>query len=129
MSDENPHKPTKKGRNRAFTIILIVLCLTAIGTSVFFFIKYRQATHTEEAANKQLVEQIGQTLQLPDETPTVVTVTDRDKLTNKSLADHVQNDDKLLVFGNAKKLIVYRPTAKKVIDILTFQSTKDVLAN
>lgn len=129
MAEDQAAGTHKKQRKpRIILILLIMICITASGASIFFFIKYREASSTEEAAKQQLVGQISQTIQLPDETPAVVTVADKTKLTNKALAARLENNDKLLIFGNAKRLVIYRPSTKKVIDMLSFQNGTDVPA-
>ena len=130
MSEDQPapHAHKKSRKMRVSTILLILLCLIASGASVFFFTKYRQASSTGEAAKQQLLNTLGKTIELPSETPAIVTVTDKDKLTNKALAARLENNDELLIFGAAKRLIVYRPSIKKVIDMLTFQSNTEVPA-
>lgn len=87
------------------------------------FYKYHQSQNTEQARQKKLVASLSQTIDLPDGTPTIVTVSDKDKLTNKTLADRVQNQDLLVIYGSTKRIIVYRPSTKKVIDMFSFATT------
>ena len=50
-----------------------------------------------------------------------VPVADKQKLNNPALAAVVQNGDKILIYGQAKRLIVYRPSVHKIVTMLTIQ--------
>lgn len=51
----------------------------------------------------------------PDEVPALITVTDASKLTTPFLKQ-AQDGDKILVYQNAKKVIIYRPNIDRVVD-------------
>jgi len=104
------------------------LILAIIG-GVFAFTKY-QATQTELTKLKQnpqsvaqqevkdLVAQVGKIVELPTgETPTVATITDKSKLTDQQFFANAQNGDKVLIYVQAKKAYLYRPSTNKLIDI------------
>jgi len=110
-------------------ILLTVLCLVGAGTSVFFYQKYRQTQQSTEAKQRTILSRIGQTVALPAGTPTAVTIVDKDKLSNKTLAARVQNQDILFIFGQAKRIIIYRPSMERVTDMLTFTSQADLPKN
>lgn len=68
--------------------------------------------------NTDVVAKVGQLVMLPDgDTPTVATVTDPEKLKSQAFFANAQKDDKVLIFENSKKAILYRPSINKVIDI------------
>jgi len=126
MSEDND-----KSRKRAFhiskvTITLVICCIIAIAASVYFFMKYQESQNTEASANAKIVEKVGKTIELPAEAPVLVTVADKSKLTNKQLATKVENDDIMLIFAKAKRLVVYRPSTDKVADILSFNATEEL---
>jgi hypothetical protein len=58
---------------------------------------------------------------VPNETPVITTVLDKTKLTNKSLATHATNGDRLYIFSKAKRIMLYRPSTHQVVDMLTIQ--------
>ncbi len=59
----------------------------------------------------------------PSETPEIATIKDASKLTNSALAQKAQNGDVLLIYGKTSQIIVYRPALKKIVDMLTIQTT------
>lgn len=67
---------------------------------------------------KKVVAEVGKLIDLPaDETPTVATVTDITKLKDQPFFAKAKNGDKVLIYTNSKKAILYDPIAKKVIDV------------
>jgi hypothetical protein len=79
-------------------VFSLLLCLFA-GAAGYFYYKYKQATRTVDIKEEiaQLVETIGAVMELPsDETPTLATVTDREKLTDQPFFE-VGNGDKVLI--------------------------------
>jgi hypothetical protein len=62
-------------------------------------------------------QEISKYIEVPaNETPTVLNVSDADavKKDNATLSD-IKNGDKLLFFTKSRKLVVYRPSSKKVV--------------
>lgn len=107
--------------------LVIILAALAIGfaTAGYFFYKYQKVqqqlaypalfTQTE---TKKLLERLGKLIELPEnETPTVATITDRDRLQNQPFFARAKNGDKLIIYTNAKKAIIYDPMANKIIDV------------
>lgn len=63
------------------------------------------------------VKSIGKLMVLPDEVPTLATVSDKKKLANQSFFQDSENGDKVLIYSKAKKAILYRPAINKIIDV------------
>lgn len=76
----------------------------------------RKKTTTTEAVT--LRNQVAKVVDLPsNETPTVATVTDVKKLQNQAFFAKAQNGDKVLMFAQAKQVILYRPASQKIVQI------------
>lgn len=129
MEQETTVSHKNRRRPKKLTVILGLLLVLVLLAAVVFFVKYRQAVNNNPTTQRDhLLKEIGQDIALPKETPTISTVLDASKITNPTLAAQAQNGDKLLVYANAKRLIVYRPSSRKVVDILSIQAPAPVPA-
>ncbi len=107
-------------------LILLILSLGVLGVVYSQYQKTQnelanakkdpQAVRVEEA--KKLVEQVSKVMILPSsETPTIATITDISKIKNQAFFAKAQNGDKLLIYTNARRAILFRPSTNKVIDV------------
>lgn len=111
-------RPNWKNIGKFFFLLLLVI---SIGASVYFYVKYREvsdlANSTGEAEIGYYVNKVGQLMQLPEETPSLATVTDKSKLAGQEFFKTAENGDKVLVYINAKKAILFRPSLNKIVDV------------
>lgn len=106
-----------------YGIILALLLLLMAGaggawywyTQVVSQLPNQEAESMDEAA--ALVAEVGQLIELPNEVPQVATVTDKDKLEPQPFFQKAENGDKILIFVESKRAILYRPSQHKVIDV------------
>lgn len=67
---------------------------------------------------QQLVAEVSKLIDLPeDETPAVTTITDVAKMQDRPFFQRAKNGDKILIYPNAAKAILYDPIIKKVIAV------------
>ena len=67
---------------------------------------------------KKVVAQVGKLILLPEgETPTIATVSDPSALKNQAFFADAKKGDKVLIYTNAKKAILYDPVIKKIINV------------
>ena len=109
--------------------LVVVLCvLTAIGIlgTGWFYYKYNKLNQNPTLVNnadaleevKQTVDEVAKLMDLPaDETPTVATVLDKEKVKDQPFFVHAANGDKLLAYTKAKKAILYRPSQHRIIEV------------
>lgn len=111
--------------------LLMSIVVLAVALGIVFF-RYRQVADKQPPSDvvqaNKLVAALGQTIALPNEQASIATVADKTKLGNTQLARSAQNGDQLLVFSEARRVILYRPSAKKVIDMfhITAEQTEAV---
>lgn len=100
-----------------FSLVLLVMAVI----TGYFFTQYQKIKNNPEqvtkAENEALVEEVSKIYDLPkDETPTIATVIDKEKLKDQPFFANAQNGDKILIFTKAKKAIVYRPKEKVIVN-------------
>jgi hypothetical protein len=77
-----------------------------------------QGTDAEASAEvKALVSKVGKLIVLPEEEPTVATVTDPSKLAGQAFFATAKTGDKVLIYANAKKAVLYRPEEGKIVEV------------
>lgn len=108
-----------KSQNSKYIIALAILVLIVIASGVYAFrlkktndelkMKIPPTQAQEEADIATIVPYVSKYMVLPDEKPTIATVVDKEKL-NKSqpFFKDAENGDKILVFQNARKVLLYR---------------------
>lgn len=109
----------KTGPNTPWLIVIVALAF-----SVFMFMQYREAkTKLQPAAasKKQVTSLVGSVAKLAvvptDETPTVITVLDAEKVNNQTFYADAKDGDKVLVFNKKKRAILYRPSTNQIVNI------------
>lgn len=103
--------------------------LVACGSAVFFYRGYAEAKQqvrdlkqnpqiiAQETA-KDLVARVSELIVLPtDETPTVATVSDLEKLKGQQFFANAKVGDKVLIYTKAKKAVLYDPDAHKIVEV------------
>ncbi|RWZ78146.1 MAG: hypothetical protein EOT04_02705 [Candidatus Chaera renei] len=99
-----------------------LLLLGALGGTWYFYNKYQQLRKNPSAAvqadTKALVDRVGKLMELPTgETPTIATIQDKDKLKDQPFFKDAQNGDKILIYAQAKKAIIFRESNNKIINV------------
>lgn len=103
------------------------LLFLALGAAGYFYYQYTHTAQVAEAREiKELATKIGAVIALPEqETPTLATVTNKDKLDNQPFFQKAENGDKILIYTNAGQVVLYRPATGKVIDMTTVTIAKE----
>ncbi|MFA6131442.1 MAG: hypothetical protein WC702_00010 [Patescibacteria group bacterium] len=103
------------------SFFVIILVLSVVG-NVYLFqrLSTAEANPQQEAVQEvaDLVETVGKLIVLPaDETPTVATVSDIEKLKDQEFFKNAQVGDKVLLYTKAKRAILYSPTSGKIVEV------------
>ncbi len=110
----------------ALVALILIVGLAAAGG--YYYNKYnnsqkevKRLSNPQEAAKTQVSEavaKIGQLVDLPSgETPTLATVTDPSRLKDQAFFANARVGDQVLIYTQAKKAILYRPSTNKIIEI------------
>jgi len=105
------------------------LLLFSLVPSIYFFIQYQSLKNqltTDKTKEDAFVyvEKAGRHILLPDgETPTIFTVTQKDRLSGQAFFVNAKNGDKVLVYEKAKKAFLYDPEKDKILEVGPVQSS------
>ena len=116
---------TPKSSGKGSKILLIVAGVVVVlmaGATIYFFTKYqsikKNPNQVAQAEVNRVVKLVGQLITLPnDETPTLATVLDKDKLKDQPFFANAKNGDIILIYTKAKKAIVFREKENKIINV------------
>jgi hypothetical protein len=102
-------------------MVLGMLLLIALSVAGYFYYQFRNSAQVADAKEiEELSEAIGAVMMLPEgEAPTLATVTDKDKLSEQPFFQKSENGDKVLIYSNTGRAILYRPSTKKIVDVTT----------
>lgn len=119
---DNTSKSKTSNKKLIGTIVLAVFTLLFAVASMYFFVQYQKIKKDPSIVTKQesevLLAQIGKLIEIPkDETPTIATIQDKEKLKDQPFFANAQNGDKIVIYTKAKKAIVFRPKDNKIINV------------
>ena len=119
-----PVKIKRQGNKRMVIIVsILIILILALGGVAAYLYTHRTMTPQDQAkaTEKEVAEimkAVGKLIVLPEnETPTVATVTDPEKLRNQPFFAHVEVGDKVLIYSEARKAILYSPILNKIKEV------------
>lgn len=101
--------------------VLVLFLLGAAAATYYFYNEYQKVKKNPDLISQKEVKSvtaiISKYMDLPtDEQPTIATVTDKEKLKDQDFFKKVENDDKILIYTNARKAILFRPSTGRVVE-------------
>ena len=109
------------GPKKLSVIILVLVAIVGVYGTFHYYNKYKALTvNANVEAQKEttrLVGLLGKLIELPTETPTVATISDKTKLVGQAFFAQAENGDVLFAFTTSMKAILYRPSTNKIINV------------
>ena len=97
---------------RAIYVLAVVVVIAGIVFAVSLL-----RPKPDQANVDVVVSEVGRHMVLPtNEKPVLATVTDKKKVGSPFLKK-ADNGDKILIYANAKRVIIYRPSIDRIIDV------------
>lgn len=115
----------------------VLVCAVGLGAAaLYFYGKHNQAEVRQEIVvdGPQQVqddaqatkEAVGKLMELPaDEDPVTATVKDADKVRAQKFFSKAQNGDRVLIYNENQKAILYRPSINKIIEVSSTSELSD----
>ena len=131
MTEETTPSQKKVWDTRKIILISIIaiIILSLAGTAFYFYQKYQRVMNDAQAVAQDeasaIVEKVKKFMELPDEQPTIATVTDREKVKDQPFFNRSETGYKVLIYTTAKKAILYRPSANKIIEIVSLSGSTE----
>jgi len=102
--------------------VLMAAVLVAAGFSIYFWNEARVLKNNPQKAAQEetlkLIGTISKLIVLPEgENPTIATVTDLERLREQPFFANAQAGDKVLIFTNSRKAILYNPITNKIVEV------------
>ena len=119
---ENTSTRTITSRRRILPATAIVIVLASLVATGVMYRENRRlkadpgAVAREEAV--RLVQEVGALIELPQgEVPTIATVSDVERLKEQPFFAKAKVGDKVLIFTNARKAILFSATSRKILEV------------
>lgn len=102
------------------------MAVLALVPAVYFYSRYQKAQKqlrslpaAVDEKSKVLVS-VGRLMVLPaGEEPTIATITDKEKLKDQPFFAQAKNGDKVIIYTQTQKAILYDPVANKIVDVVS----------
>lgn len=118
----------KLKNNKVVALILLLVIVGSGAAGGYYYNKYtdsqkevKRLSNPQEAAKTQVneaVASVGKLVDLPSgETPTLATVNDPTKLKDQTFFANAKVGDQVLIYTQAKKAVLYRPSTNRIIEI------------
>lgn len=116
---------SRLNRQQWLLVLMVLLTATAAGLFAWQYMaakgeieRLRDPQTAAQAETDRLVKQVGELIELPaDETPTIATVVDKERLRDQAFFARAENGDRVLIYTQARKAVLYRPATGKIIEV------------
>ncbi len=101
-------------------IVVAVLVILLLGAVVLIISLMGKATPEEDQVKElqRTVKSVSRLMILPEtEQPTLATVSDVSKLKDQAFFANAKTGDKVLIYPNSRKAILYSPSLDKIVEV------------
>lgn len=121
--------------SKVIAIVALVIAVASISFAAYQYTETQKLKTSDgqkqvaEDEAKVLKDKVSRLMKLPSENPTVATISDISKLKDQPFFDGAKNGDKVLIFTEARKAIIYRDSENKIINSGPIAVTSDQSQN
>lgn len=121
--------PKKSKVKIILLIALAAVIVIGIGAAGYYFYHKNKKVSVAVIGSEDIAGKVGKLMELPNETATLATVTDKEKLKDQPFFANAENGDKALIYTQAKKAILYRPSTNKIIEVMYLSISQNANAS
>ncbi len=107
-------------RKKVLVTLIILIFVIGSGVVLFFLsqgISIGNNSNDPQVEAEKIIKEVGSIYLLPDEVPTLATVSDKTQLADQVFFQKAENGDKVLIYKTASIAILYRPSIGKIINV------------
>ncbi len=109
-------------KRKVINVIVIYILIVAVCFGGYFYYKIHKFQNTPKDVKEEevssVISQVSNLYLFPSgESPTIATVSDPLALKGQAFFNSSAVGDKVLIFSNAGKAVLYRPSINKIIEI------------
>lgn len=107
-------------RKKVLVTLIILIFVIGSGVVLFFFSKGLNIignSNDPQVEAERIIKEVGNIYLLPEEVPTLATVSDKNQLADQVFFQKAENGDKVLIYRTAAIAILYRPSIGKIINV------------
>ena len=123
---EDPQGPgIPKPDKRFLMIVAGAVAVLVVIAGIVVWVRSSPSDPQEEARKEteELLATVSEVILLPEgENPIIATVSDPDALGDQEFFDKAEKGDKVLIYNQARKAILYRPSQHRVIEVAPFNA-------
>ncbi len=120
----------KKKRKKLFSIIIVLGLLLPVVTFGYLFYKIKKIDNNKYATNQAeknlLLKRISEIYFNPnEEVPTIAQISNLELLKDQQFFTEAKEGDIIFVYNQTNRVILYRPSIKKIIEISILEKITD----
>ncbi|MDP3793434.1 MAG: hypothetical protein Q8R07_01640 [Candidatus Uhrbacteria bacterium] len=102
-------------------LVLVVSTVVLAGSTQYYYRQFQEIKKNPQKASQddtdQLVKKVSQLMVLPEEPPSVATITDLEQVKGQPFFARAKVGDRVLIFSIAKKAVLYDPVNHKIVEV------------
>ena len=111
-----------KPKMKILPVLLFVALVIVSAAAAYLYWQVTELKKNPQAVAQQesqrIIDKVSKLIVLPtEEVPTIATVSDPELLKDQPFFDQAEKGDQLLIYTNAKKAILYSPSANKIVNV------------
>jgi len=114
---KQPHHTSLRWLVIIALVVFVIVAMAAIFFVGQFFATQSNSKTADDATRERIISKVENLYMLPEGTPTIALVQNKDQLSGQTFYDKVENGDYLVIYDQAKLALVYREAINKLVNV------------